>query len=125
MKENIVSGLVVALIVGIAGLAYRHSNAYKKSYAFWLMGAVFIIFFAVVFWTFGVNFVYERLKDYVDASKAKQPLETIEFYKISFLNLFLFFIVSNGYLFGLRYVDNLIEHSRKLEAEEAAKKGKL
>lgn len=80
-----------------------------------LLILVWLIFIIILSWTAGVSFVYESLKDYVDASKAKQALETIDFYKCSFRTLLIILGGATLYLLGLRFIHDLLERDKTLK----------
>jgi hypothetical protein len=105
--------LVVVLIIGVAFLAFKFSDAYKNLLSYLLLGAVWVIFIIALVWTAGVVRAYFALSPYVDPAQAQPALAAVEAHKIAYRHLYIIFVASNLYLWFLRYVYDLLEYLHK------------
>jgi hypothetical protein len=113
MSQELKIAVVIALALGIAFLAFKFSDAYKHLLSYALLGVLWVVFILALVWIGGVLCASRALGGYVEAANAQQSLASIESCKIPLRYLLIIFAVSNLYLWGLRYVYDLLEHLQK------------
>jgi hypothetical protein len=112
MVEQVLSGLLIAGISGLAFIAYRHPAGYQKLFLFLHYGAmgIFILFFM---WNMGVLYGEITLTKFIPVEKYAEAKKAAEAIKIPYSWLIIGYLGFALYNVLLRNIHNILSPNKR------------
>jgi len=114
--ETFISGLLLAIISGLAFLAVKHKEAFDKLYD-WIIKIAFWIYFPIAIWQSAIHASFSILEKYIDKSKIEIAREALPLFPVRLRTMLICFMSMFIVLFVLTYISEQVNKPTKNQPE--------